>query len=72
MSALLSEVGAKYLICGEQACILHGLIRTTEDVDILVEEKIPYLGLQALIASKETCRQQDQVDVARLRQLAQR
>jgi hypothetical protein len=41
---LLNEADAKYLICGAQACILHGLVRTTEDVDILVE------------ASEENCR----------------
>jgi hypothetical protein len=35
--ALLNEAGAKFLVCGAQACILHGLVRTTEDVDILVE-----------------------------------
>ena len=34
---LLNDAGAKYLVCGAQACILHGLIRTTEDVDILVQ-----------------------------------
>ena len=34
---LLNEAGASYLICGAQACILHGLVRTTEDVDILVQ-----------------------------------
>jgi hypothetical protein len=34
---LLNEAGARYLVCGAHACILHGLIRTTEDVDILVE-----------------------------------
>jgi hypothetical protein len=34
---LLNQAGAKYLICGAQACILHGLVRTTEDVDVLVE-----------------------------------
>jgi len=34
---LLNEAEAMYLICGAQACILHGLVRTTEDVDILVE-----------------------------------
>ncbi len=34
---LLNASGARYLVCGAQACILHGLIRTTEDVDILVE-----------------------------------
>ena len=132
--ALLNEVGAKYLICGAQACILHGLVRTTEDVDILVEATeencqrvidglarmqdaaareltpkdildnvvvkvadevevdvstkawkvsygdavptakqvavkgvfIPYLGLDALIASKETYREQDAIDRLRL------
>jgi predicted nucleotidyltransferase len=35
--SLLNEADAKYLICGAQACILHGLVRTTEDVDILVQ-----------------------------------
>ena len=132
--ALLNEAGAKYLICGAQACILHGLVRTTEDVDVLVEATeencqrvidglarmqdgaareltprdildnvvvkvadevevdvstkawkvsysdaapsakqvvvkgvtIPYLGLEALIASKETYREQDVVDRLRL------
>src|SRR5438309_50303 len=34
---LLNASEARYLVCGAQACILHGLIRTTEDVDILVE-----------------------------------
>lgn len=34
---LLNEAGAEYLIAGAQACILHGLVRTTEDVDILIE-----------------------------------
>ena len=34
---LLNEAGALYLIAGAQACILHGLVRTTEDVDILIE-----------------------------------
>jgi predicted nucleotidyltransferase len=131
---LLNEAGAKYLVCGAQACILHGLVRTTEDVDILVEASeencqrvinglagmedgaareltpsdilenvvvkvadevevdvstkawkvtypealpgaqqlvmegvsIPFLGLEALIASKETYREQDAVDRARL------
>lgn len=34
---LLNEAGARYLIIGGQACILHGLVRTTEDVGLLVE-----------------------------------
>src|SRR5690242_2674511 len=33
---LLNDAGARYLVCGAQACILHGLVRTTEDVDILI------------------------------------
>jgi hypothetical protein len=136
---LLNEAGAKYLVCGAQACILHGLIRTTEDVDILIEATeencqrvidalaqmedgaarelaprdlienvvvkvadevevdvstkawkvdyvdalpgarqamvngvaIPFLGLDALIASKETYREQDAVDRLRLLALKQ-
>ena len=134
---LLNEAGAKYLICGAQACILHGLVRTTEDVDILVQAneencrrvieglsrledgaareltpkdilenvvvkvadevevdvstqawkvtyadavasarevaiqgvKVPFLGLDSLIASKETYREQDAIDRLRLLEL---
>jgi predicted nucleotidyltransferase len=137
---LLNQAGAKYLICGAQACILHGLVRTTEDVDILVEAteencqrvidglarmqdgvareltprdilenvvvkvadevevdvstkawkvtysdalpnarqvvvdgiEVPFLGLDALIASKETYREQDALDRMRLLSLKQR
>jgi predicted nucleotidyltransferase len=36
--SLLNAHSAKYLVIGGHACILHGLIRTTEDVDILVED----------------------------------
>ncbi len=35
--SLLNKHSAKYLIIGGHACILHGLVRTTEDVDLLVE-----------------------------------
>lgn len=35
--SLLNKHSAKYLIIGGHACILHGLVRTTEDVDILAE-----------------------------------
>lgn len=131
---LLNNAGAHYLVCGAQACILHGLVRTTEDVDILIQAteencqrvidalgrledgaareltprdilenvvvkvadevevdistkawkisyddaiakaretlidgiKIPFLGLDDLIASKETYREQDAYDRARL------
>jgi hypothetical protein len=131
---LLNTAAARYLVCGAQACILHGLIRTTEDVDILVEAtegncqkvidalaqledgaareliprdilenvvvkiadevevdvsthawkvtyaealpeakeavidgvRVPFLGLDALIASKETYREQDAIDRQKL------
>ena len=35
--ALLNKHSARYLVIGGHACILHGLVRTTEDVDLLVE-----------------------------------
>ena len=35
--SLLNQAGAHYLIVGGQAVILHGLVRTTEDVDVLIE-----------------------------------
>jgi len=35
--SLLNKHSVKYLIVGGHACILHGLVRTTEDVDLLVE-----------------------------------
>jgi hypothetical protein len=137
---LLNDAGAKYLICGAQACILHGLVRATEDVDILVEAteencqrvidalakladgaareltprdilenvvvkvadevevdvsthawkvtyadaigsaretvlenvRVPFLSLDSLIASKETYREQDAWDRARLLELKKR
>jgi hypothetical protein len=36
--ALLNRHDARYLVAGAQAGILHGLVRTTEDVDVLIEE----------------------------------
>jgi hypothetical protein len=36
--SLLNKNGVRYMVVGGHACILHGLVRTTEDVDILVEE----------------------------------
>jgi len=35
--SLLNDAGAHYLVVDGQAVILHGLVRTTEDVDILIE-----------------------------------
>ena len=137
---LLNRHAAKYLIVGAQAAILHGHIRTTEDVDILIPEdeanharviaalseledhaaaeltpqdlvenivvkiadevevdvstrawkvsyadafptalrtiiegvEVPYVDLQTLIASKDTYRDQDRVDVQILREIARR
>ena len=136
--SLLNNHDVRYLVAGGYACILHGLVRTTEDVDILIEEstdnyrriidalseledhaakeltpqdfednvvikvadevevdisrrawkisyeeaaphtrlatiegvRVPYLSLRDLMASKDTCREQDRADLLRLRQLA--
>lgn len=35
---LLNEAGAHYVICGGYACILHGNLRATQDVDVLIED----------------------------------
>lgn len=131
---LLNGAGVRYLVIGGHACILHGLVRTTEDVDVLIEPseencarviqalsqledgaarelspkdllenvvvkiadevevdvsthawkvtyaealpgaisveidgvQIPYLGLDSLIASKETYRERDSSDLLQL------
>jgi hypothetical protein len=33
----LTEFGVEYLVIGGIACVLHGYVRATTDVDILVE-----------------------------------
>ena len=138
--ALLNGRHARYLVVGGQAALLHGLVRDTHDIDILIPEdlenharviaalseledhaaaeltprdfeenvvvkiadevevdvstrawkvsyedaistalratvdgvEIPYLDIRTLIKSKETYRDQDQVDVAHLRVLLER
>jgi hypothetical protein len=35
--SLLNAEGARYLVAGGQAVILHGVVRTTQDVDILID-----------------------------------
>lgn len=137
--AFLNEAGAHYLIVGGQAVILHGLVRTTEDVDVLIEAteenagkvwealarlsdgairelaprdlldgvskiadevevdvsvhawkvnyaeaigtalevtiegvRIPYVGYEMLVASKQTYREKDQMDLLQLRALKER
>ena len=135
--SLLNREGVRYLVIGGRACVLHGIVRTTEDVDILIEPteencrkvltalsqmedgaareltprdllenvvvkiadevevdvsihawkvsyadaiatalettidgvRIPYLGRESLMASKETYREQDRADWLRLRAL---
>ncbi len=37
---LLNTHGVRYFIVGGHACILHGYVRTTEDVDVLVEDSV--------------------------------
>jgi hypothetical protein len=42
--ALLNRHGARYVIVGARAAILHGLDRTTQDVDLLVPEDVENHG----------------------------
>ena len=135
--SLLNKYKAQYLIVGARACWLHGYVRATADVDILIPEdlenharviaalseledraaaeltphdfvenivikiadevevdvstrawtvsyadaiitalkitiegvEVPYVDLQTLIRSKSTQREQDKVDIQRLRSL---
>lgn len=47
--ALLNQHGAHYFVVGGHACILHGHVRATEDVDILVEDSLE--NFQRVIAA---------------------
>ena len=38
--AALNDAGAHYLVIGGVACILHGYVRATKDVDILIERTL--------------------------------
>src|SRR5438876_11767465 len=38
--SLLNKHAAQYLIVGARACWLHGYVRATEDVDILIPEDL--------------------------------
>jgi hypothetical protein len=41
---LLNDSGARYLIAGGHACALHGLVRTTKDVDVLIPRDLENAG----------------------------
>jgi hypothetical protein len=66
-TAACHEAGAKHLICGAQACVLHRLPKTW-----IGGVKLPFLSLDSLIASKETYREQDASDRMRLLELKRR
>jgi hypothetical protein len=38
--AALNRAGSKYLVIGGIACVLHGYVRATTDVDILIERTL--------------------------------
>jgi hypothetical protein len=40
LCAALNAAGARYLVIGGVACILHGHVRATKDVDILIERTL--------------------------------
>jgi hypothetical protein len=78
--ALLNESGARYLIIGGQAVILHGFVRTTgysgaisSALEVTIDGvRVPYLGWGMLIASKQTYREKDQLDLLQLHALKER
>lgn len=37
---LLNEIGADYVVIGGAACNLHGLIRATKDIDLLIPKEV--------------------------------
>ena len=52
--ALLNEAGAEYIVIGGYACVLHGYIRTTKDVDLLVpESEENFLKIRSALARLE-------------------
>ena len=68
---LLNRGGVEYLVVGGVAMALHGRMRATKDIDVLVPRdveniEIPYVGLRELIRSKRTDRDQDRVDAREL------
>ena len=40
----LNSTGARYLVIGGIACILHGYVRATTDIDILIERTLENVG----------------------------
>lgn len=48
----LNTTGAKYLVIGGVACILHGHVRATTDVDILIDRNLA--NAQAVLAALAT------------------
>ena len=50
--AELNSSGAKYLVIGGFACALHGYVRATTDVDILIDLE-PVRSLLEIVAIKQ-------------------
>ena len=73
--SLPNRCNAQYLIVGARACWLHGYVRATADVDILIPEDFENTRallqryLETVTRSKSTQREQDKVDIQRVRSL---
>jgi hypothetical protein len=65
---LLNKHRARYLLAGGVAANLHGSVRATKGIDILVP-RVPYLGRDDLIACKRTGRAADRADIEQLEAL---
>ena len=64
--SLLNRYNARYLIVGARACWLHGYVRATADVDILIPED---LENHARVIAALSELEQDKVDIQRLHSL---
>lgn len=68
LCAALNRKAVRYLLIGGFAVILHGFVRGTKDIDLLVQGiEIPVAGKELLIRMKDTVRPSDAADVAFLR-----
>jgi hypothetical protein len=66
----LNEQGVRYIMVGGFATRFHGFNRSTDDLDIWLEDSIPFLHINHLIENKKVVnRPKDQIDVIELEKI---
>jgi tRNA nucleotidyltransferase/poly(A) polymerase len=66
----LNEAGVRYLVVGGVAVVLHGYLRTTGDLDLVVELSPANLDRALAALKKASGRAQDLEDIEALEDLA--